>query len=120
MRLRPAKTEDTAFVIEMARLACGLEDRPLPGPDAAEVIALLPTPGAAIIAADDDGRPLGAAWWHVHEPPLLHDADGQALPQFETARAYAAVLILAAFSVALFGALSLAERRLLPWTQSTG
>ncbi|MEA2219721.1 MAG: putative hydroxymethylpyrimidine transport system permease protein [Solirubrobacteraceae bacterium] len=39
----------------------------------------------------------------------------QALPQFETARAYAAVLILAAFSVALFGALSLAERRLLPW-----
>jgi len=65
----------------MARLACGLEDRPLPGPDAAEVIALLPTPGAAIIAADDDGRPLGAAWWHVHEPPLLHDADGQALPE---------------------------------------
>jgi ABC-type nitrate/sulfonate/bicarbonate transport system permease component len=42
----------------------------------------------------------------------------QALPNFETARAYAAVLILAAFSVALFGALSLAERRLLPWTQS--
>ena len=36
----------------------------------------------------------------------------QALPQFETARAYAAVLLLAAFSVALFGALSLAERRL--------
>jgi putative hydroxymethylpyrimidine transport system permease protein len=39
----------------------------------------------------------------------------QALPNFETARAYAAVLILAAFSVALFAALSLAERRLLPW-----
>jgi ABC-type nitrate/sulfonate/bicarbonate transport system permease component len=39
----------------------------------------------------------------------------QALPNFETARAYAAVLILAAFSVALFSALSLAERRLLPW-----
>lgn len=39
----------------------------------------------------------------------------QALPNFETARAYAAVLILAAFSVALFGALSIAERRLLPW-----
>jgi ABC-type nitrate/sulfonate/bicarbonate transport system permease component len=42
----------------------------------------------------------------------------QALPQFETARAYAAVLILAAFSVALFGALSLAERRLLPWARA--
>jgi len=39
----------------------------------------------------------------------------QALPQFETARAYAGVFILAAFSVALFGALSLAERRLVPW-----
>jgi putative hydroxymethylpyrimidine transport system permease protein len=45
----------------------------------------------------------------------------QALPNFETARAYAAVLILAAFSVALFAALSFAERRLLPWsTQSRG
>ena len=41
----------------------------------------------------------------------------QALPQFETARAYAGVFILAAFSVALFGALSLAERRLLPWAE---
>jgi ABC-type nitrate/sulfonate/bicarbonate transport system permease component len=42
----------------------------------------------------------------------------QALPNFETARAYAAVLILAAFSVALFAALSLAERRLLPWAHA--
>jgi putative hydroxymethylpyrimidine transport system permease protein len=43
----------------------------------------------------------------------------QALPQFETARAYAGVLILAAFSVTMFGALSLAERRLVPWSQAT-
>ncbi len=42
----------------------------------------------------------------------------QALPQFETARAYAGVFILAAFSVALFGALSLAERRLVPWAKT--
>lgn len=42
----------------------------------------------------------------------------QALPQFETARAYAGVLILAAFSVALFGLLSLAERRLVPWART--
>lgn len=41
----------------------------------------------------------------------------QALPQFETARAYAGVLVLAAFCVALFGALSLAERRLVPWAR---
>ena len=39
----------------------------------------------------------------------------KAIPQFETARAYAAVLILAAFSVVLFALLALAERRLLPW-----
>jgi NitT/TauT family transport system permease protein/putative hydroxymethylpyrimidine transport system permease protein len=43
----------------------------------------------------------------------------QALPQFETARAYAGVLILAAFSVAMFGALSFAERRLVPWAHTT-
>ena len=39
----------------------------------------------------------------------------QALPQFETARAYAAVLMLSVFSIALFSLLALAERRLLPW-----
>src|SRR5207253_7958531 len=41
----------------------------------------------------------------------------QALPQFETARAYAAVLLLSLLAIALFGALSLAERRLLPWAR---
>jgi putative hydroxymethylpyrimidine transport system permease protein len=40
----------------------------------------------------------------------------QALPQFETARAYAAVFVLAAFAVLLFWLLALAERRLLPWS----
>jgi ABC-type nitrate/sulfonate/bicarbonate transport system permease component len=40
----------------------------------------------------------------------------QALPQFETPRAYAAVLLLAAFAVALFWLLAVAERRLLPWS----
>ena len=39
----------------------------------------------------------------------------KAIPQFETARAFAAVLILSAFSIVLFGALALAERRLVPW-----
>jgi putative hydroxymethylpyrimidine transport system permease protein len=40
----------------------------------------------------------------------------QALPQFETPRAYAAVVVLAALAVALFWLLGVAERRLLPWT----
>jgi NitT/TauT family transport system permease protein/putative hydroxymethylpyrimidine transport system permease protein len=39
----------------------------------------------------------------------------KAIPNFQTARAFAAVLILSAFAVALFGLLALAERRLLPW-----
>jgi ABC-type nitrate/sulfonate/bicarbonate transport system permease component len=39
----------------------------------------------------------------------------QAIPQLETARAYAAVVVLSAFAVALFGLLALAERRMLPW-----
>ena len=45
----------------------------------------------------------------------------KAIPNFETARAFAAVLILSVFSVVLFGLLALAERRLLPWAhQSRG
>jgi putative hydroxymethylpyrimidine transport system permease protein len=43
----------------------------------------------------------------------------QALPQFETARAYAAVLLLAAFAVLLFWLIAVAERRLLPWSVRT-
>ena len=39
----------------------------------------------------------------------------QAIPQLETPRAYAAVVLLAAFAVALFSALALAERQLVPW-----
>ncbi|MDP2711973.1 MAG: ABC transporter permease [Solirubrobacteraceae bacterium] len=43
----------------------------------------------------------------------------KAIPNFETARAFAAVLVLSAFSMALFGLLALAERRLLPWAHQT-
>jgi putative hydroxymethylpyrimidine transport system permease protein len=39
----------------------------------------------------------------------------QAIPQLFTARAYAAVLILSTFSIALFGLLTLAERLVVPW-----
>jgi ABC-type nitrate/sulfonate/bicarbonate transport system permease component len=39
----------------------------------------------------------------------------QAIPQLETARAYAAVLILSAFAIALFCLLTLAERLVVPW-----
>ena len=39
----------------------------------------------------------------------------QAIPNLETARAYAAVAILSAFAIVLFGLLTLAERLLVPW-----
>lgn len=39
----------------------------------------------------------------------------KAIPNFETPRAFAAVIILSAFAAALFGLLAFAERRLLPW-----
>jgi NitT/TauT family transport system permease protein/putative hydroxymethylpyrimidine transport system permease protein len=40
------------------------------------------------------------------------------IPQLETARAYAAVIILSAFAIALFGLLTLAERLLVPWAHN--
>ncbi len=43
----------------------------------------------------------------------------QATPQLETARAYAAVVLLSAFAIALFGGLSLLERLALPWAHRT-
>jgi ABC-type nitrate/sulfonate/bicarbonate transport system permease component len=39
----------------------------------------------------------------------------QAIPQLETARAWAAVVVLAAFTISCFYALSVAERMLTPW-----
>lgn len=40
------------------------------------------------------------------------------IPQLETARAYAAVIILSAFAIALFGLITLAERLLVPWAHN--
>jgi len=81
MQLRLATSQDRAFLVEMARLACTLEDRPLPRADAPDVVAVLPGRNAAVIATDDGSRPVGAAWWHVHEPPLLRDGTGEPLPE---------------------------------------
>lgn len=39
----------------------------------------------------------------------------QSIPQLETARAFAAVILLSLFSLVLYASLSLAERRLAPW-----
>jgi len=86
VNVRRAHAEDRAFVIHMARLACTLEDRPLPCADAPDVVALLPdATNLALVAVEQDAHPVGAAWWHVHEPPLMLDAAGEPLPELAMA-----------------------------------
>jgi hypothetical protein len=77
--VRRAEPSDSAFLVAMARLACTLADRPLPGADDPEVLAVLPGDADAALVAVDDGQPVGAAWWHLHAPPLLRDQHRRAL-----------------------------------------
>jgi GNAT superfamily N-acetyltransferase len=59
--LGAATPDDDSFVVEMARHACVIEDRPLPDPDDDEVLEMLPPPGVVpIIARAHDGTPVGA------------------------------------------------------------
>lgn len=55
MQIRRAEQEDRDFVIEMAVLACGLEDRPLPAPEDEAVLALLPGPADLALIATGEG-----------------------------------------------------------------
>ena len=43
----------------------------------------------------------------------------QSIPQLETARAYAAIVVLMAFTLALYAGLAALERGLLPWAATT-
>ena len=86
MRLRSAEADDRGFLVEMARLACALQGRPLPAADNALVLGLLPVShDAAIIATDDVETRLGAAWWHIHDPPLARDSEDNPLPEMALA-----------------------------------
>lgn len=80
--LRAATSDDESFIVEMARHACVIEDRPLPDPDDDEVLEMLPPAGVApIIAEDHTGTPLGAVWTYRGSPPLRCDAAGVPLPE---------------------------------------
>ena len=80
--LRAARVEDDSFVVEMARHACVIEDRPLPDPDDEEVLEMLPRAGVVpIVAEDRSGRPVGAVWTYQGSPPLRCDAAGVPLPE---------------------------------------
>jgi GNAT superfamily N-acetyltransferase len=86
MRVRPAEGADTPFLVEMARLANTIEDRPPPAADDPEVLATLPAASdGALVASDDRGRAIGAAWWYFSATPLLRDSGGQPLPEMAIA-----------------------------------
>jgi GNAT superfamily N-acetyltransferase len=86
MQLRRAERRDRELIVEMARLACGFEDRPLPSADDPEVLALVPgRADVAVVATQQDGEGLGAVWWHFHEPPLITDSQGRAVPELAMA-----------------------------------
>ena len=82
MRLRSATSEDAAFIVEMARHACVIEDWPLPDADSEEVQSVLPARGGApIVAIDAAGFSVGAVWTFHNDPPLRVDAAGVSLPE---------------------------------------
>ena len=85
MKVRRARPEDRTFVVEMARLASTLEGRPLPAADDPAVLALLPRETDLTLLATDDARPVGAVWWHLHEPALLRDDADEPLPEMAMA-----------------------------------
>ncbi len=86
VRVRTGEPGDAAFVLEMARFASTIEDRPLPPADDPELaLCLPPAPDAGVLAVGPDDRPVGAAWWHLREPPLLVAPDGAPVPELVVA-----------------------------------
>jgi GNAT superfamily N-acetyltransferase len=86
VRIRAGETSDAAFIVEMARLASAVEDRPLPPAGDPGLVQGLPrSPDTAVLALDPDGHPVGAAWWHFREPPLVMTPDGAQVPELVVA-----------------------------------
>ena len=84
--LRSATTEDAAFIIEMARHACVIEDWPFLDADSKETQSILPGSGdMAVVATDATGIRVGAVWTFHHHPPLLVGTDGVSLPEVSIA-----------------------------------
>jgi GNAT superfamily N-acetyltransferase len=85
--LQSGAAEDRSFLVEMARHVCTLEGRALPAADDPEVVAFLPDSldAAVVVAVGGSDRRLGAAWWVLHEPPLLLGRTGNPLPELAIA-----------------------------------
>lgn len=79
VHLRSTTKADDAFIVEMARHACVIEDWPLPEPDSDETRAVLPGDGhEVVVAANAPGTLLGAVWTFHYDPPLA--IEGALLP----------------------------------------
>ena len=86
MPVRVSESSDAAFIVEMARFASAVEDRPLPAVDDPGLVrGLPPAPDTAVVALDDDGHPVGAAWWHLRDSPLVVTPDGVQVPELVVA-----------------------------------
>jgi GNAT superfamily N-acetyltransferase len=84
--VRTGEPSDAAFIVEMARLASVLEDRPLPPVDDPELAQVLPpSPDTSVLALDQDGYSVGAAWWHFGKCPLVVTPDGAPVPELVVA-----------------------------------
>ena len=80
--VRAGGPSDAAFIVEMARLASVIEDCPLPPADDPALVRGLPlSPDTAVLALDHDGHPVGAAWWHFRDCPLVVTPDGSQVPR---------------------------------------
>ena len=70
----------------MARLASAIQGRPLPPVDDPLLLqGLPPSSDTSVLALDHDGHPVGAAWWHFREPPLVTTPDGTQVPELVVA-----------------------------------
>jgi GNAT superfamily N-acetyltransferase len=86
VRIRAGEPSDAAFIVEMARLASVIEDRPLPPTDDPELVQMLPlSPDTVVLALDHHDHPVGAAWWHLPDCPLVVTPDGAPVPELVVA-----------------------------------